>query len=134
MWTAILATLNVVDDTPANLQVLASMLKDRGYKVRPVPGGELALRAARRDPPDIILLDINMPEMSGYEVCRHLKADERLAAVPILLATAHAMKGDAERLIRESGADAYIAKPIGDPQGFVAKVEACARRATTGAK
>ena len=66
----------MVDDTPANLQVLAGMLKDRGYKVRPVPGGKLALLAARRDPPDLILLDINMPEMNGYEVCEHLKADD----------------------------------------------------------
>ncbi len=70
------ASILVVDDTPANLQVLAGMLKDRGYKVRPVPSGKLALLAARRDPPDLILLDINMPEMNGYEVCEHLKADD----------------------------------------------------------
>ena len=63
------AGILIVDDTPANLQVLAGMLKDRGYKVRPVPSGKLALRAARRDPPDLILLDINMPEINGYEVC-----------------------------------------------------------------
>src|SRR6478609_2956687 len=71
------AGILVVDDTPANLQVLAGMLKDRGYRVRPVPRGKLALLAARRDPPDLILLDINMPEMSGYEVCERLKADDR---------------------------------------------------------
>jgi PleD family two-component response regulator len=70
------ASILVVDDTPANLQVLAGMLKDRGYKVRPVPSGKLALLAAQRDPPDLILLDINMPEMNGYEVCEHLKADD----------------------------------------------------------
>ena len=58
------ASILVVDDTPANLQVLAGMLKDRGYKVRPVPSGKLALLAARRDPPDLILLDINMPEIT----------------------------------------------------------------------
>src|SRR3954470_539611 len=60
------AGLLVVDDAPANLQVLAGMLKDRGYKARPVPSGRLALLAARKDPPDLILLDINMPEMNGY--------------------------------------------------------------------
>ena len=70
------ASILVVDDTPANLQVLAGMLKDRGYKVRPFPSGKLALLAARSDPPDLILLDINMPEMNGYEVCEHLKSDD----------------------------------------------------------
>src|SRR5437764_8647103 len=78
------ASILVVDDTPANLQVLAGMLKDRGYKVRPVPGGKLALLAAKRDPPDLILLDINMPEMNGYEVCEHLKADDALRGIPVL--------------------------------------------------
>src|SRR6478736_3468704 len=70
------ASILIVDDTPANLQVLAGMLKERGYKVRPVPSGKLALQAARHDPPDLILLDINMPEMDGYEVCEQLKADD----------------------------------------------------------
>ena len=64
------ASILVVDDVSANLRVLTGMLKDRGYKVRPVPSGELALQAARKDPPDLILLDINMPEMNGYEVLR----------------------------------------------------------------
>ena len=73
------ASILVVDDVSANLHVLTGMLKDRGYKVRPVPSGELALLAARKDPPDLILLDINMPEMNGYEVCQHLKADRRLS-------------------------------------------------------
>ena len=82
------AGILVVDDTPANLQVLAGMLKDRGYKVRPVPSGKLALLAARRDPPDLILLDINMPEMNGYEVCEHLKADEALKGIPVIFISA----------------------------------------------
>src|SRR3954471_12640593 len=82
------AGILVVDDTPANLQVLAGMLKDRGYKVRPVPGGKLALLAARRDPPDLILLDINMPEMNGYEVCEHLKADDTLKGIPVIFISA----------------------------------------------
>ena len=82
------ASILVVDDTPANLQVLAGMLKDRGYKVRPVPGGKLALLAAQRDPPDLILLDINMPEMNGYEVCAHLKADDGLRGVPVIFTSA----------------------------------------------
>ena len=75
------AGILIVDDTPANLQVLAGMLKDRGYKVRPVPSGKLALLAAKREPPDLIFLDINMPDMNGYEVCEHLKADGDLQGI-----------------------------------------------------
>jgi CheY-like chemotaxis protein len=76
------ASMLVVDDTAADLQVLASMLKDRGYKVRPFPSGKPALLAAQRDPPNLILLDINMPEMNGYEVREHLKADDALKGIP----------------------------------------------------
>src|SRR5687767_10606767 len=105
------ASILIVDDTPANLQVLAGMLKDRGYKVRPVPSGKLALQAAQRDPPDLILLDINMPEMNGYEVCEHLKADDQLKAIPVIFISAlteqlHKMKAFATR-----GVD-YITKPF----------------------
>src|ERR1700750_1081415 len=82
------ASILVVDDTAANLQVLAGMLKDRGYKVRPAPSGKLALAPARRDPPDLILLDINMPEMNGYEVCELLKADDALKGIPIIFISA----------------------------------------------
>ena len=82
------ANILVVDDTPTNLQVLAGMLKDRGYKVRPVPSGKLALQAARRDSPDLILLDINMPEMNGFEVCEQLKADEMLKGIPVIFISA----------------------------------------------
>src|SRR6478736_2525072 len=82
------ASILIVDDTAANLQVLAGMLKDRGYKVRPVPSGKLALLAAKREPPDLILLDINMPEMNGYEVCAQLKADEKLRGIPVIFISA----------------------------------------------
>src|ERR1017187_6383990 len=68
----------VVDDTPANLLLLAEMLKQRGYRVRPVPSGRLAIQAAQNEKPHLILLDINMPEMNGYEVCEQLKADAAL--------------------------------------------------------
>src|SRR3954466_12614926 len=78
----------VVDDTSANLQVLTGMLKDRGYKVRPAPSGKLALLAAQRDPPDLILLDINMPELNGYEVCERLKADDKLKGIPVIFISA----------------------------------------------
>src|SRR5215207_1319011 len=105
------ASILVVDDTPANLQVLAGMLKDRGYKVRPVPGGELALRAARKDPPDLILLDINMPEMNGYEVCEHLKSDEGLKGIPVIFISALTEQLDKVKAFATGGVD-YITKPF----------------------
>jgi phosphoserine phosphatase RsbU/P len=105
------ASILVVDDTPANLQVLAGMLKDRGYKVRPVPSGKLALLAAGRDPPDLILLDINMPEMDGYEVCEHLKADDKLRGIPIIFISALTEPLDKVKAFAIGGVD-YITKPF----------------------
>jgi sigma-B regulation protein RsbU (phosphoserine phosphatase) len=105
------ASILVVDDTPANLQVLAGMLKDRGYRVRPVPGGKLALSAARRDPPDLILLDINMPEMNGYEVCVHLKADDALKGIPVIFISALTEPLDKVKAFATGGVD-YLTKPF----------------------
>jgi sigma-B regulation protein RsbU (phosphoserine phosphatase) len=105
------ASILVVDDTPANLQVLAGMLKDRGYKVRPVPSGKLALLAARRDPPDLILLDINMPEMNGYEVCEQLKADVTLKGVPVIFISALTEQLDKVKAFAIGGVD-YLTKPF----------------------
>jgi phosphoserine phosphatase RsbU/P len=105
------ASILVVDDTPANLQVLAGMLKDRGYKVRPVPSGKLGLLAAERDPPDLILLDINMPEMNGYEVCEHLKADDKLKGIPIIFISALTDQMDKVKAFASGGVD-YITKPF----------------------
>src|SRR6188472_3591159 len=105
------ASILIVDDTPANLQVLAGMLKDRGYKVRPVPSGKLALLAAKREPPDLILLDINMPEMNGYEVCEQLKANELLAGIPVIFISALTDQLDKVKAFATGGLD-YITKPF----------------------
>src|SRR3954469_23589781 len=105
------ASILVVDDTPANLQVLAGMLKDRGYKVRPVPSGKLALLAARCDPPDLILLDINMPEMNGYEVCEQLKADDKLKGIPVIFISALNENLDKVKAFAIGGVD-YLPKPF----------------------
>lgn len=105
------ASILVVDDTAANLQVLTGMLKDRGYRVRPVPSGKLALVAARRDPPDLILLDINMPEMNGYEVSMHLKRDELLKGIPIIFISALTEQSDKVKAFANGGVD-YIPKPF----------------------
>jgi two-component system, sensor histidine kinase and response regulator len=101
----------VVDDTPANLQLLAGMLKEHGYRVRPVPNGKLALQAVRSTPPDLILLDINMPQMDGYEVCRQLKQDERLAGIPVIFISALNEALDKVKAFAAGGVD-FVTKPF----------------------
>ena len=105
------ANVLLVDDTPANLQVLGGMLREQGCIVRPVPSGKLALRFAEADPPDIILLDIMMPEMDGYEVCRRLKQMERLKNVPIIFISALQETVDKVKAFSAGGVD-YISKPF----------------------
>jgi len=105
------ASILVVDDTAANLQVLTGMLKDRGYRVRPVPSGKLAMQAARREAPDLILLDINMPEMSGYQVCEQLKADDTLKGIPVIFISALTEQLDKVKAFANGGVD-YITKPF----------------------
>ncbi len=105
------ASILVVDDTPANLQMLAGMLKDRGYKVRPVPSGLLALQAARSDPPELILLDIHMPEMNGFDVCEHLKADDQLKGIPVIFISVLTEPLDKVKAFAIGGVD-YITKPF----------------------
>ena len=105
------ANILVVDDTPENLELLTCVLKERGYKVRPVSDGESALHAAQAAPPDLILLDITMPEMDGYEVCARLKADERLRDIPVLFISALAEPMDKVRAFEAGGVD-YVTKPF----------------------
>ncbi len=105
------ADILVVDDTPANLDVLAEMLEGQGYGARPVPSGVLALQSAQAQPPDLVLLDINMPEMDGYEVCRHLKADEHLKDIPVIFISALRDTTDKVRAFHAGAVD-YITKPF----------------------
>jgi DNA-binding response OmpR family regulator len=77
-----------VDDTPASLRLLTDLLQDEGYEVRSAIGGELALHAALSNPPELVLLDIRMPGMDGYEVCRRLKADPATRDVPVIFVSA----------------------------------------------
>jgi two-component system, sensor histidine kinase and response regulator len=101
----------VVDDTPANLRLLAGMLTEQGYKVRPAPNGKLALTAAQAAPPDLILLDINMPGMNGYEVCAALKDDPRTCDVPVIFISALDQTEDKITAFTLGGVD-YITKPF----------------------
>src|ERR1700676_1121534 len=100
-----------VDDQPENLRLLEDMLRQRGYLVRSFPRGRLALAAAGRNPPGLILLDINMPEMSGYEVCERLKEDEKLSGIPVIFLSALGQVEDKVRAFRSGGVD-YISKPF----------------------
>ena len=106
-----LVSILMVDDNPANLQVLTSMLKQSGWRPRPVTSGQLGLQAARKEPPDLILLDVNMPEMNGYEVCKQLKADARLADIPVIFVSALGETMDKVRGFSVGGVD-YITKPF----------------------
>lgn len=107
-------TILVVDDTPDNLTLMAALLKDT-YKVKVANNGERGLRIATATPhPDLILLDIMMPDMDGYEVCRQLKANPETADIPIIFLTAKAEMED-EQLGLELGAVDYIIKPISPP-------------------
>ncbi|MBI5565387.1 MAG: hybrid sensor histidine kinase/response regulator [Chloroflexi bacterium] len=107
----VLGDILVVDDTPANLRLLAQILSARGYKVRPVPGGLLALDAARAAPPDLILLDVGMPDLNGYEVCQRLKADEVTRDVPVLFISALDDIDSKVKAFTAGGVD-YITKPF----------------------
>ncbi len=105
------ANILAVDDTPANLTLLCSMLKDAGYRPRPASSGAFALTAATAEPPDLVLLDISMPEMDGFEVCRRLKADPRLREIPVIFLTAHTEARDKVEAFAVGGVD-YITKPF----------------------
>ena len=104
-------SIMVVDDEPANLKLLEDVLRLEGYGVRSFPRGRLALAAAEDYKPDLILLDINMPELSGYEVCERLKASETLASIPIIFLSALQDTADKLNGFRLGGVD-YISKPF----------------------
>ncbi|QWV95175.1 hybrid sensor histidine kinase/response regulator [Geomonas oryzisoli] len=112
----------IVDDQPANLQVLSEILKSNGFKVRPVPSGRLALGAAEKEPPDLILLDIMMPEMDGYELCRRLKEMPLLSHIPVIFISALDETVDKIAGFRAGGVD-YIAKPF-EAEEVLARVRA----------
>jgi sigma-B regulation protein RsbU (phosphoserine phosphatase) len=105
------ADILVVDDVPTNLRLLSGMLTEQGYKVRSVISGDMALMATRADPPDLILLDINMPGMNGYEVCAHLKANSKTRDIPIIFISALGETEDKVRAFAAGGVD-YVAKPF----------------------
>jgi len=104
-------TIMVVDDTPANLSVLRDMLHGKNYRVLTFPNGRMALNAAIMNPPDIVLLDIMMPEMDGFEVCEHLKAHEALKDIPVLFISALTETTDKVKAFAMGAVD-YVSKPF----------------------
>lgn len=109
--TAKPSNLLIVDDTPANLRLLSTMLSGKGYKVRSVMNGTMALKAAQAKPPDLVLLDINMPQMNGYEVCQKLKEDEKMRDIPVIFLSALDDVLDKVKAFEVGGVD-YITKPF----------------------
>lgn len=101
----------IVEDNELNMKLFADLLDAHGYETQQTREGLKAIGMAREFMPDLILMDIQLPEVSGLEVTKWIKDDETLAAIPIVAVTAFAMKGD-EKRIRDGGCEAYIAKPI----------------------
>jgi two-component system cell cycle response regulator DivK len=114
-------TILIVEDNDLNMKLFNDLLQAHGYDTVPTMNGRDALRLAREHRPDLILMDIQLPEVSGLEITKMLKADNDLKHIPVVAVTAFAMKGDEER-IRESGCEGYIAKPI-SVASFLATVE-----------
>ena len=115
----------VVDDVPENVEIVSARLASHGYEVVTAAGGKEALVAVREHRPDLILLDVMMPELDGIEVCRRLRADSSVAFIPIVLLTAKSEPKDVVAAL-EAGGDEFLAKPV-DPGALVARVKSMLR-------
>ena len=104
-------TVLIVEDNELNMKLFHDLLESQGYSTLQTREGLQALALARQHRPDLILMDIQLPEISGLEVTKWLKEDDELSHIPVVAVTAFAMKGDEER-IRQGGCEAYISKPI----------------------
>ena len=105
----------IVEDNPQNMRLFEMTLRSKGYRLLTATDGEKALDMATRDKPDLIIMDIYLPKVSGLEVTKRLRQMPAFNHVPIIAVTAHAMKGDKEKII-EAGCDAYLPKPINTRQ------------------
>ncbi len=105
------STILIVEDNELNMKLFHDLLEAHGYKTLQTRNGIDAIALARKHRPDLIVMDIQLPEVSGLDVTKWLKEDDSLRHIPIVAVTAFAMKGDEER-IREGGCEAYVSKPI----------------------
>ena len=101
----------IVEDNELNLKLFCDLLRVHGFEVEPVRDGREALERARAFEPELVIMDIQMPHVSGLELIEQMKAEEAFEKVPVLAVTAYAAKGDEER-IRDAGAEGYVSKPI----------------------
>lgn len=106
-----MTTILYIEDNPHNMRLVRKMLKIGGYQVIEASDGESGIAMAADEHPELILLDINLPDIDGIEVCTRLRADDRTKYIPVIALTANAMHGDRERFL-DSGMDGYLAKPI----------------------
>ena len=104
-------TILIVEDNELNMKLFNDLLQAHGYSTLQVKDGRAVVEITRQNRPDLILMDIQLPEISGLEITKMLKADDDLRSIPVVAVTAFAMKGD-EQKIRNGGCDGYIAKPI----------------------
>ena len=104
-------TILIVEDNELNMKLFHDLIQAHGYNILQTKDGMEALKLARQHKPDLILMDIQLPEVSGLEVTKWIKEDDNLKSIPIIAVTAFAMKGDEEK-IREGGCEGYLAKPI----------------------
>jgi len=110
----------ITEDSPTILEILKSVLVEEGYEVIAAADGQQALELARTEKPDLIILDLMLPKIDGYKVCRMLKFDEKYKNIPIIMLTARTKESD-EKLGKEVGADAYIRKPF-EPEMIIDKI------------
>jgi CheY-like chemotaxis protein len=103
----------VVDDNVVNVRLLEELLKSESYEVATAANGEAALEKIAQSPPDIVLLDVMMPGMDGYEVCRRIRQNEKTAQLPVIIVTALDKASDRETAL-EAGANAFLSKPVED--------------------
>ena len=113
-------TILVVEDQEDNRQILRDLLSANDYGMLEAENGEEALAAVRKQRPDLILMDIQLPVLDGYEATRRLKADPATSSIPIIVVTSYALSGD-ETKARASGCDAYVTKPY-SPRALLAKI------------
>jgi adenylate cyclase len=111
------ARILVVDDTPQNVKLLADLLSLKGYEVSTAPNGEQALESVAKEKPDLVLLDVMMPGISGYEVCRRIRSNPETALLPVVMCTSLDPAQERVKGI-EAGADDFLSKPVNQPELF----------------